>query len=407
MRLFHIRVDERVDASWILRYPTLRLNLAARPPLSTSGGSLRKAVVAALIVGACAQAEERPVVIGLAGPFSQPRGVAMQRAAELAVREINARGGVAVGSKRRPLALRILDDSGRADVAIRTATALADDAEVVAVIGHLTSGTSLAAARVYEAARRPVAMISPSASSPELTGVSPYAFRICPTDLSHGAQLARFARQQLGARRAGLIYIDDDYGRGLRSSFAMEFRALGGDIVAEDPSLGGTSTLEPYLSRMRQRGSVDVLVLATERGGAELALRDMARLGLRWPVLGGDALTGIEAEGVRLSSAYLPDRPGEQNAAFVTAYARAYEGQRPDHRGAGAYDIVNLLARVLEESGADRRALRDELARVGRSRPPYEGVTGTIAFDPAGDVPAKSVLIGVVRGGRLVTEAAQ
>jgi branched-chain amino acid transport system substrate-binding protein len=411
MRLFHIHVDERVDASWILRYPLPRLSLAARPPFSTSGGSLRKAVVAALIVGACAQGEDRPVVIGLAGPFSQPRGVAMQRAAELAVREINARGGIAVGAGggRRPLALRILDDSGRADVAIRTATELAGDADVVAVIGHLTSGTSLAAARVYGAARRPVVMISPSASSPDLSGVSPYAFRVCPTDLSHGAQLAQFVRQRLGARRAGLIYIDDDYGRGLRSSFAAEFRRLGGDVVAEDPSLGGTATLEPYLSRMRQRagGGIDVLVLATERGGAELALRDMARLGVRWPVVGGDALTGIEVEGVRVSSAYLADRPGEQNAVFVAAYARAYEGQRPDHRGAGAYDIVNLLARVLEESGVDRRAIRDELARVGRDRPPHEGVTGTIAFDQAGDVPAKPVVIGVVRDGRLVTEAAQ
>lgn len=363
------------------------------------------------MVGACAGGEDRPILIGLAGPFSQPRGVAMQRAAELAVREINARGGVPQRGGRRPLALRILDDSGRADAAIRTAHTLAADEGVVAVIGHLTSGTSLAAARVYREARRPVAMISPSASSPDLTGVSPYAFRICPSDLSHGAQLARFARQQLGARRAGLIYIDDDYGRGLRASFAAEFRRLGGDVVGEDPSLSGTPTLEPYISRLRQRGGVDVLMLATERGGGELALRDMARLGLRWPVLGGDALTGIEAaagaEGLRLSSAYLPDRPGERNAVFVAAYARAYEGQRPDHRGAGAYDIVHLLAHVIGETGTDRAAVRDHLARVGRDEPAFEGVTGTIAFDERGDVPAKSVVIGAVRGGRLVTDSGQ
>ena len=334
----------------------------------------------------------------------------MQRAAELAVKEINARGGV----RGRPLELRIMDDSGRTDVAIRVAQVLADDPAVVAVVGHLTSGTTLAAARVYGAGRRPVAMISPSASSPDLSGVNPFVFRICPTDLSHGAQLARYARQTLGARRAGVIYIDDDYGRGLRLSFAAEFRRLGGTILEEDPSLPATASLEPYLSRMRQAGGggVDVLMLATERGGAELALRDQARLGLRWPTIGGDALTGIEAagalaEGVRVSSAYLPDRPGERNAVFVAAYARAYEGQRPDHRGAGAYDILQLLARVLTAAGTDRRAVRDYLARIGAGLPPYEGVTGTIAFDGRGDVPAKSVVIGVVRGGRIVTEAAQ
>jgi branched-chain amino acid transport system substrate-binding protein len=332
----------------------------------------------------------------------------MQRAAALAVKEINARGGLGGG---RPLELRIMDDSGRADVAIRVAQALVDDPAVVAVVGHLTSGTSLVAGRVYGAGRRPVAMISPSASSPDLSGVNPFVFRVCPTDLSHGAQLARYARQTLGARRAGIIYIDDDYGRGLRLSFAAEFQRLGGTILEEDPSLAATASLEPYLARIRQAGGVDVLMLATEREGAELALRQQARLGLRWPTIGGDALTGIEAagalaEGVRVSSAYLPDRPGERNAVFVAAYARAYEGQRPDHRGAGAYDIVQLLARAFTAAGTDRRAVRDYLARIGGDLPAYDGVTGAIAFDPRGDVPTKPVAIGVVRGGRIVTEAA-
>lgn len=332
----------------------------------------------------------------------------MQRAAELAVKEINARGGI----RGRELVLRVMDDSARPDVAIRIARELVDDPAVVAVVGHLTSGTSLAAGRVYGDARRPLVMISPSASSPDLSGVNPYVFRICPSDLSHGAQLARFARQTLGASRVGVIYVDDDYGRGLRLSFAAEFRRLGGEVVEEDPALPTTPSLEPYLSRLRESGRLDALMLATERGGAELALREMARLGLQWAALGGDALTGIEAagpiaEGVRLSSAYLVDRPGSRNEGFVEAYARAYPGQRPDHRGAGAYDIVQLLAGVLAEVGSDRRAIRDRLAEVGTAAPAYEGVTGTIAFDRRGDVPAKSVVIGAVRGGRLITEAAQ
>ena len=352
-------------------------------------------------------------MLGLAGPFSQPRGASMQHAAELAVKEINARGGV----RGRQLALRIMDDSARPEVAIRIARALVDDPAVVAVIGHLTSGTSLAAGRVYGEARRPVVMISPSASSPDLSGVNPYVFRICPTDLSHGAQLARFARQTLGARRIGVIYVDDEYGRGLRLSFATEFRRLGGEVVEEDPALSTTPSLEPYLSRLRQNGGVDALMLATERGGAELALRDMARIGggggggVRWAVLGGDALAGIEtagpiAEGVHLSTAYLGDRPGVRNDRFVEAYGRSYPDERPDHRGAGAYDIVQLLATVFTDAGTDRRAIRDRVARIGMDAPAFEGVTGTIAFDARGDVPAKSVVIGAVRSGRLVTEAA-
>lgn len=366
-------------------------------------------LAAAFLLTACSRGGGREaIVLGLAGPFSQPRGVSMQRAAELAIQEINARGGV----RGRPLALRIVDDSARPDVAIRIAQQLVDDPAVVAVVGHITSGTSLAAGRVYGEGRRPLPMISPSASSPDLSGVNPYVFRVCPTDLSHGAQLARFARQTLGARRVGVIYVNDDYGRGLRLSFAAEFRRLGGVVAEEDPSLSTTPSLEPYLSRLRMNGGVDALMLATERGGAELALREMARSGVRWPALGGDALTGIEAagpiaEGVRLSSAYLPDRPGERNAQFIAAYARAYDGQRPDHRGAAAYDIVQLLTRVLRDAGPDRRAIRDRLARIGTDLPAFEGVTGSIAFDGRGDVPAKSVVIGAVRSGQLVTEVAQ
>ena len=364
---------------------------------------------ATLWLAACASGGDEPIVIGLAGPFSQPRGVAMQHAAELAVKEINARGGV----RGRPLALRVVDDSARADVAIGVARRFVDDPTIVAVVGHLTSGTSLAAGRIYGAARRPLAMISPSASSPDLSGANPYVFRVCPSDLSHGAQLARYAREKLGARRVGIIYVNDDYGRGLRLSFATEFRRLGGTVVEEDPSLTATPSLEPYLSHLRQSGGggVDVLMLATERGGAELALREMSRLGVAWPVIGGDALTGIEAagalaEGVRVSSAYLADAPGDRNAVFIASYGRAYEGQRPDHRGAGAYDIVQLLARAVAAAGPDRRAVRDYLARVGTDLPAYDGVTGSIAFDANGDVPAKPVIIGVVQGGRLVTERA-
>lgn len=369
---------------------------------------MRRLLAATLVLTACGRADTHPIVLGLAGPFSQPRGVSMRHASELAVKEINARGGI----RGRPLALRIMDDSGKPDVAIRIAQQLAVDPAIVAVIGHLTSSASLAAGRVYGEARRPLVMISPSASSPDLSGVSPYMFRVCPSDLNHGIQLARYSRRALKARRVGIIYLDDDYGRGLRLSYAAEFRKLGGEIVEEDPMLSTTSSVEPYLSRLRQRGGVDALMLATDRGGAELALREMNRIGAHWAPLGGDALSGIEttgplAEGLRMSVAYLVDQPGERNAQFVAAYAHAYPGERPDHRGAAAYDIVQLLAAVLTNVGSDRRDIRNRLARIGGDLPAFDGVTGSIAFDTRGDVPAKPVVIGSVHAGVLSPEAAR
>ncbi|PYP33413.1 MAG: hypothetical protein DMD47_01475 [Gemmatimonadetes bacterium] len=419
-KIIHAGLENQVETRWrtcgtlgiTLRFPTAQLNLAARPADTSHavpGGLLGKRPVllgAALWLAACSQ-ETGPIIIGVAGPFSQPRGVAMRQAAELAAAEINAKGGV----KGRPLRLRVADDSGREDTAVRVAEDLYREPDLVAVVGHLTSGTTIAAARVYGGGASPVPVISPSASSPDLSGINPYFFRVCPTDLSHGPELARFARQSLAAKRAGILYINNDYGRGIRKTFAAEFTRLGGVIVEADPYVPATPSLEPYLSHMRL-GGADVLVLATERPGAELALRELQALGLRWPVIGGDALTGIEADGplaagVHVSSAYLPDRPDERNRDFVAAYARAYQGQRPDHRGAGAYDIVRLLARAIQAGGPDRQAIRDYLVKVGRGRPAFDGVTGAIAFDEHGDVAGKSVTIGVVQDGQLVTERGQ
>ena len=352
---------------------------------------------------ACA-AGRNPIYIGIAGPFSEARGASMQLAARLAAKQLNDQGGIA----GRPVRLVFADDSSLENVVVRDAKAFVDSDRVVAVVGHLSSGPTRAALGVYTGAGDPIPLITPSASSPDLSGLSPWLFRICPSDLAHGTQLARFARERLNARRAAVIYTNDDYGRGVRRTFVSEFRALGGTVLEQDPYLVTHGSPEPFLTRLRGLGGPDVLVLAAQRVEGEAVLRELRAQHLRWPVIGGDALVGIEtdgplADGVRVSATYLSDRTGERNDAFVTAYARAY-GQRPDHRGAGAYDVIMLLAQAIRQVGAQRDAIRRYLGTVGHTRPAYEGVTGRIAFDAAGDVPDKPVLIAVAHGGRLVTE---
>jgi len=340
--------------------------------------------------------------------MQDPLGVSELRAAKYAVDQINQHGGVRGG---RIIRLRVVDDSGTENGAVLAAQSLYDDASVIAVVGHITSGTSIAAARVYGAGTDAVAMVSPTASSPELSGISPYAFRVCPSDLSHGPALARFARQKFGARRAGVLYMNDDYGRGVRAAFAAEFTRLGGVVVEEDPFLATTPSLEPYFTRMKRSG-VDVLMLATDVPGAEQALREMRRQGLQWPVIGSDALVGIEAdgplaEGIHISSAYLPDREGDKNAAFVVDFFRVTQGQRPNDVAGLTTDVFQLLFAGLDAVGPNRRAIRDYLASIGSQRPAFDGVTGRIAFDSSGDVRAKPLTIAVVRGGRLVAEASE
>ncbi len=384
-------------------------NLASRVPLAIrrpgrllSASRIALPLLAAASLLACGP-EPAPIRLGLAGPFEQPRGESMRLAAALAVREINDEGGI----DGRPLELVVRDDGADAERAVAVARELVDDPTVVAVVGHLTSGTTLAAAATYGGRTTPLPVISPSASSPLLTDAGPWLFRVCPTDLVHGERLAAFAVDRLRARRAAVLYINDPYGRGVRGVFVEAFVGRGGRLVADDPYLDDLPSFAPYLERVRRLGGTDVVMIAGTRAGAERVLATLDSLGLTPAVVGGDGLAGIEAagraaEGVYVSTAYLPDRPGEHNATFLRAYRAATGDRLPDHRGAGAYDAVHLLARGLAAVGADRARLRDWLAGVGTTTPAFDGVTGRIAFDANGDVPDKDVVIGVVRGGRLV-----
>jgi branched-chain amino acid transport system substrate-binding protein len=350
---------------------------------------------------ACTSGSE-PIALGLAGPFSEPRGASMRLAAALAVAEINRAGGV----RGHRLELVVYDDSAQPEVAVAAARALYAHRRVVAVVGHLTSGATLAAAPVY-GGRRPLPVVSPSASAPAVTDAGPHVFRVCPTDVAHGAALAQFAARQLGGRRAAILYQNDEYGRGIRGTFVEEWTRLGGRVVTDDPYVPDLASFEPYLSRLQQRGGADVLLIAGTAASARRILPTLDTVGVRPRVLGGDALTGLEAtrgtDGVITSTAYLPDRPGERNQAFVEAYRVAYGTQPLDHRGAAAYDIVYLLARAIEAVGPNRSRLNEYLAGVGSASPPFEGVTGRIAFDAQGDVPAKTVVLGVIRNGAVIT----
>ena len=124
------------------------------------GGILhrRYIILAALSLAACSRAGE-PIYIGVAGPFSQSRGASMKLAAQMAEQQLRERGGVA----GRPLRLIFVDDSGVDDIAVRVAKKLSDSSQVVAVIGHLSSGPTRSALAVYRNARRPVPVISPPA----------------------------------------------------------------------------------------------------------------------------------------------------------------------------------------------------------------------------------------------------
>jgi branched-chain amino acid transport system substrate-binding protein len=360
---------------------------------------LRGATV--LLLAGCGASSSSPILIGLAGPLTDSVGAPMKRAAELAVDEINQAGGI----NGRQIQLIERDDHGTTDSTVAVATALYNSG-VSAVIGHVYSGTTLTASAIYNGGTNPVVAISPSTSSPDLSGIGPYTFRVCPSDLAHGAALANWVYGGLGLRRGTVLFLNDEYGRGVRQTFVTQYTRLGGTIINAVPYLGDQPFVGPYLDRVAQKGQAQFLLVAGNLSEAQEILRQARARGITLPVLGADGLEGIEqsgalAEGVYESLAYLPTLRTAANQRFVKAYTERYPGAAlPNQPAAATYDIVYLLRDAIQKAGTSRKAVRDAVAGYDDNHP-FDGVTGRIAFDSLGDVPGLKVHIAVVHHGEL------
>jgi branched-chain amino acid transport system substrate-binding protein len=331
--------------------------------------------------------------LGMAGPFDEGFGLANRQGAELAVAEINAAGGI----NGRNLVLDFRNDQGDGSRAAAIAQEFVDDETITGVVGHVTSGAMIAAAKVYDGS---LVALATTASSASLTGISPWVFRVISSDSANGVDLARFAGR-LGKRRAAIVYENDTYGRGLADAFRKEFA---GEVIEFDPIDAAGTDAEVYASWFLERRPDLVFVAGTERSGVAL-LREARRLGLSADFLGGDGWTGIvmdtaASEGALVGAPFtaLDTRPEAQR--FVAAYRERF-GSDPDGNAALAYDAVQVMAAGLRAVGADREGLREWLA--GRtSDAALAGVTGPIAFLPSGDPVGKSFTMTRVRGGALV-----
>jgi branched-chain amino acid transport system substrate-binding protein len=362
---------------------------------------MRSVLVVFFLIQGCSM-QSGPIRIGLLGPVSNNDGIPMHNAAQLAVEEINRDGGI----HGRPIEIVERDDHGSADSALTAATEL-QRAGVVAVIGSVYSSITLAVAPIFNEGRDPVVQISPSSSTPSISEAGPYTFRLCPSDLAHGAALARYARESLHYERGAVLYQNDDYGRGIRRAFLDEFTRRGGTVVEVDPYLPGTEIPRVYLERMAKRGHPQFVFVAGLANEGGPALEHARELGLKSPFMGGDGLSdlaevGPSTEGTYISVAYSEDLVTPRNRAFTQAYRAKFPSSPPlNQSGAGTYEALYLLRDAIARAGTDRRRIRDAIAAVGTSIPAAQGLTGTIAFDENGDVPSRQVIVGVVRGGSL------
>jgi branched-chain amino acid transport system substrate-binding protein len=327
-------------------------------------------------VGACG-GKSHAIVIGAAGPLSQPFGDMNRKGIEMAVAEINDSGGV------RGQRLEVLerDDASDGAKAATIAQEFVSNPAVVGVVGHVTSGAMVAAAKVYDTGHLPA--IATSATSPDLTGISPWVFRVVPSDSSNGITIAHFAAA-LGRKRAAILYENDSYGRGLAESFQRSFP---GQIVSIDPISANITDAEPYIAYYKTRLPDLVFVVGVQNSGLTI-LREARRENLAVDFVGGDGWTGIVSdtalsEGAYVGTVFTVQDPRPEVQRFVADFRSRYH-VKPDAYAALGYDAARLLGRAIQQEGPDRTAVRAYLASLTAATA-YHGVTGVLRFRPDGD----------------------
>lgn len=342
---------------------------------------MRRIVPLAALFALAACGDSGAYTLAAAGPWSEGYGKQNQLGVELAVAEINAAGGI------NGHHLNLIERNDRADGA-QAASIAADfvaDSRISAVIGHVNSGGMLSAARVYDGMLPAVAT---SATSPDLTGISSWTFRVISSDSLNGIALANFASAFAGAGggapTAAVLYENNTYGRGLADSFRRSFR---GTIVSIDPIDADMKNAEPYISFLKMRAPQVVFVAGRVPSGTVI-LREAKKQGFNAAFVGGDGWQGIApdtaiSEGVYIGMSFTPEDTTAAARTFVDSFEKRYHVP-PDAHAALAYDATKLLAQALRNRGRDRRAIRDYLAALTPATG-YSGLTGKIYFEKTGD----------------------
>ncbi|MGA1540232.1 MAG: ABC transporter substrate-binding protein [Chthoniobacterales bacterium] len=370
------------------------------------------ALAASLLLAGCKPAADR-VRLGLNLELTgdiQAVGASSKNAAELFRDQINTAGGLKLGETSLPLEMIIRDNAANPMQSASVAQGLIVKDGVVAMIGPNSTACALPAAGIAESLK--CVMISPWSTDvrttmDEASGVPKrYVFRSCFTDPFQARVIARFARGQLEATRAAVLFeADTEVTRSQAELFRDTFAADGGEVVAFQSYRPGQDDYSAELAALRE-SAPDVIYIPAYYTDVPKIARQVRAAGLTVPLLGSDAwvgpdllrLGGTDLDGSYICRHFSPDSANPKAREFVAAYTAKY-GTPPDDVAALTYDACGLIAAALEQAGKnDREALREALAKI----PAYQGVTGTFRFEPGSGDPLKSAAILQIEEGAIV-----
>lgn len=353
-----------------------------------------KAIVgaAAMLAASAVLAQDLVVKIGHVGPTSGAiahLGKDNENGGRMAIDELNARG-VTIGGKKAKFELLAEDDAADPKQGTAAAQKLVDS-KVNGVVGHLNSGTTIPASKIYSDAGIP--QVSPSATNPKYTRNGyKTAFRMVADDTQLGGTLGRYAVEKLGAKRVAVIDDRTAYGQGVAEEFEKGAKSKGAETVSRQFTTDKSTDFTAILTAVKA-SRPDVVFFGGMDAVAGPMLRQMKQLGINAKFMGGDGICSPELP--KLAAGTIGDGQvicaeaggveGEQKAGMdkFRADFKAKFGADVQIYAPYVYDAVMVMADAMVKAGsADPKVYLPVLAKTDG----YKGVTGTISFDEKGDI---------------------
>jgi len=372
--------------------------------------SLLAAVSFPLVLAGCGRPDADTVKVGmnieLTGDIPAV-GASSKNAAELFFDQLNEKGGVTLADGAKKVSLVIRDNAAKADQSASVTQQLISSQDVVAMVGPNSSACAIPAGEIAETLK--CVMISPWSTNPKTTldqasGVPKrYVFRGCFTDPFQAIVLAKFVSNDLGAKKAAVLYdVSSEAPLGQATLFRDTFTAAGGEIVAFETFTTGDKDFSAQLTNIRE-ANPDVIFLPTYYNDVPLIAQQARRLGITAQFIGSDAwsspeiikLGGADVDGSYFCNHFSTQIATDEAKKFIADYTAKY-GQAPDDVAALTYDACGLVTEALKAGGKnDREALREAFAQIRE----YKGVTGTFRFEPGSGDPIKSAVVLQIKDG--------
>ncbi len=376
-------------------------------------------VAAALAMTACGKKEEpkpaaapaapapaaKPVIViklGHVAPMTGPQahlGKDNENGARLAIEELNAQG-LEIGGAKASFELLAEDDQADPKQGSIVAQKLVD-AKVQGVIGHLNSGTTIPASKLYSDAGIP--QISGSATNPKYTQQGfKTAFRVMANDVQQGKALGEFAAKQ-GAKTVAIVDDRTAYGQGLADEFRKSAEAAGIKVVATEYTNDKATDFKAILTKIKSKKPDLVFYGGMDAQGGPMA-KQMKELGIKAKFLGGDGVCTPEfmklgGEATEGNYCSLPGMPLEKLAKgpeFKDKFNKKF-GAEIQLYAPYVYDAVLVMADSMKR--ADSVDPAKYLPEIGKTK--YDGVTAVIEFDEFGDLKGGAISMYQYKGGKL------